>query len=771
MRITPVKGGASVVDFCPIMSPRLITVLGAVLTFCAALPAHPQAQGAVRPRPVVAVVLSGGGALGFAHVGVLKVIEEIGIPVDIVVGTSMGAIVGGLYAAGYSPSDMERLSRGLDWQSAFDDALADSPYSFREREVSRRYPFSLDLNASGFWADRGVFGAQSITTLLELMTVNVSRIDDFDRLPRRFRAVAADITTGEQVVLGRGSLADSMRASATIPLLFKPFMLDGRALVDGGIVNRLPTDIAREMGADIIIAVEVGESPSRTAADLRTMVDMVGQLSRVLIEQNAVPRRALADVVIAPDLTGFLRTDFHRATGIIRRGEEQARAARTALEGIAARIAASRPLEPRAGQEGSYLASSTPPVARTLQVQGASPDNEQYIRRVFTPLLDAPLDPRRMQAAMNDAYQSGRFEEVRVGVAPNDAGDALIVSTVAVAPARAAALLGLSYQGDLSETLSNTLVISPAIMVRDLSGKGSQLIVDAHIVDTLGGGIEYFQPLGGGLFVDASAGYLFDRQTFLQDDTALVGRVDRNPTAGAWTGFVLGQTGEVKAGLAWSSHHFLDPSHPVAVDSTASLARFRVAMDTRPARVFPMRGFSFNLGYDRALTALGGSSSFRKLSLDADVRIPLFSGLVAGLSFSGGTDFTASSASANALDPVDEFSLRTDSQFRGFQAWDVVGSHKLAAGLDLQYRLPGLYRLLGTDFYILGNVSAGNCWADLPQVTGLLPLRYGASLGLGARIQRNFQVATRVCYVDTGRLQLSVDVGSIAIDEATGALR
>jgi hemolysin activation/secretion protein len=184
-----------------------------------------------------------------------------------------------------------------------------------------------------------------------------------------------------------------------------------------------------------------------------------------------------------------------------------------------------------------------------------------------------------------------------------------------------------------------------------------------------------------------------------------------------------------------------------------------------------MRGFSFNLGYDRALTALGGSSSFRKLSLDADVRIPLFSGLVAGLSFSGGTDFTASSASANALDPVDEFSLRTDSQFRGFQAWDVVGSHKLAAGLDLQYRLPGLYRLLGTDFYILGNVSAGNCWADLPQVTGLLPLRYGASLGLGARIQRNFQVATRVCYVDTGRLQLSVDVGSIAIDEATGALR
>ena len=148
MRITPVKGGVSVVDLPLNMLTRIIPVLSVALCVCAPVPVL-SAQDAARPRPVVAVVLSGGGALGFAHVGALKVIEEIGIPVDIVVGTSMGAIVGGLYAAGYSPSDMEKLSRGVDWQSAFDDALADSPYSFREREVSRRYPFSLDLNAGG----------------------------------------------------------------------------------------------------------------------------------------------------------------------------------------------------------------------------------------------------------------------------------------------------------------------------------------------------------------------------------------------------------------------------------------------------------------------------------------------------------------------------------------------------------------------------------------------------------------------------------------------
>jgi len=150
------------------MVSRLLPLLAASLALCAsaALAAHAEGTEAARPRPVVAVVLSGGGARGFAHVGALNVIEEAGIPVDIVVGTSMGAIVGGLYAAGYSPSDMERIGRGVDWQAAFDDALSESPYGFREREVSRRYPFTLAFNAGGLWAERSLFGAQSITTLL-----------------------------------------------------------------------------------------------------------------------------------------------------------------------------------------------------------------------------------------------------------------------------------------------------------------------------------------------------------------------------------------------------------------------------------------------------------------------------------------------------------------------------------------------------------------------------------------------------------------------------
>jgi NTE family protein len=737
---------------------------------------------ASRPRPVVAVVLSGGAALGFAHVGVLKVIEEIGIPVDMVVGASMGAIVGGLYAAGYSPSDMESIAGKVDWQPVFNDAIADSPYSYREKEVAHRYPFTLGFGARGFWAGRGLLAGRSITTLLELLTVNVSTTEDFDLLPRRFRAVAADITTGEQVVLGRGRLADAIRASATIPLLFKPFTLDGRQLVDGGIVDRLPTDVARKLGADIVIAVEVNESPAGAPADLQTMFDVVGQVSRVLMESNTSTGRALADLVITPDMTGFRRLDFDRAPRIITRGEAEARKYIKELSALARRVAETRPLEPSAGRVGPYLGSANLPVAHSLQVTGAFADNEQVVRRIFAPLLNAPLHQGQLRDAVDEAYQTGRFEEIRFGLSPAAPGDpapagdpapgapGLVVETVPLAPPTVAALLGVRYKGDVSQTLVNSLVLSPGIIVRDLSGKGSQLIVDSRLVDSLGAGMEYFQPLGRRFFVDGFFRYLLSRDLFLQGDGAQVGRLDSGPAAGVWTGFLLGQSTEIKAGLSWSARRYLDPALTVAENTTASVARFLVAVDTRPAAVFPSRGFGIALGYDQALTELGGSESWKKLSLDAAALVPVTHLLTVGLTLSGGTDFTQARTDPGVLRPADAFSLRTEAQFRGYQEWEVRGSHKIAGSLDLQLRLPALGRLLGTDFYVLGSVSAGTCWTDLGQVAAQ-DLHYGGDVGIGVRVLRDFGVSARACYVDSGRYQLSVDLGSFAMNDAPGLVR
>jgi len=750
------------------MMPRRLFFLGAAALLIPRL-ASAQDMQPDHPRPVVAVVLSGGAALGFAHVGVLKVIEELGIPVDIVVGASMGAIVGGLYAAGYSPADMERIAGRVDWRAGFDDTMADSPYGFREKEVSRRFPFTVGFDTGGIWAGKGLLAGPSITTLLEVLTLNVSSIQDFDLLPRRYRAVAADVATGEKVVLASGRLADAMRASATIPFLFKPFMLDGRPLVDGGVVDRLPTDVARELGADIVIAVDVRENMARSAGELRTMVDVLGQVSTLLVNQDVEARRALADVMITPDLSGFRRLDFGSAIRIIRRGEEEARKYSVQLLSIAERVSEARPLVRGAGEPGSY--DSRPvPVPGSLLVRGAAADGEQAARRIFTPLLKTPLDPDRLQAAVEEAYQTGRFEDVRVGLAQGDGGQALAVDTVPVAPPKVAALLGVMYRGNLSDEPYNSLVLRPGVIVRDLSGKGSQLIMDARLVDSLGAGLEYFQPLGRLLFVDGFADYVYDRDLFLQGDAAKVGRLERGPSAGFWAGSLLGRAGELRAGLSWSARHFLDPSTPVTLDSTEALVGAQLTLDTRPAAVFPSSGIGFTVAYAQALPALGGTEAYKKLSLDAAAAIPLLPAFTVGITFSGGTDLTLSPGAPGVLGPEDAFSLRTESQFRGFQEWEVTGSHKLAAGLDLQLRLPWLNQVIGTDAYALANVSVGNCWTDPGLILSAFSVRTGASLGLGVRIRRNFEIATRVCWVDPGRVQLAVDIGSFALEEAEGPL-
>jgi len=756
---------------------RTLVVLTCAVLVCTSAHAGDGAPAAAPPgappaRPVVAVVLSGGAALGFAHVGVLKVIEEMGIPVDIVVGASMGAIVGGLYAAGYSPSDMERISGRVDWRAGFDDTMADSPYGFREREVSRRFPLTVGFDRGGVWAGKGLLNGQSITTLLEVLTLNVSSIQDFDRLPRRYRAVAVDMSTGEQVVLGRGRLADAMRASATIPLLLTPFVLDGRPLVDGGVVNRLPTDVARDLGADIVIAVDVRETPSRSATELRTIVDVLGQVSTLLVNQDIGERRALADLVITPDLAGFRRLDFTSAPKIIARGEREARKYSVQLLSIAQRISASRPLVHTAGQPGTYESLALP-VPRSVVVAGATGDAEVAARRIFGRLLNKPLDSASLRDAVDEAYQTGRFEEVRVGLGPAESGtgaQALEVDTVPLAPPKASALLGVTYEGNLSDQPSNSLVLAPGVIIRDLTGKGSQLLVGARLVDSQGAAAEYFQPLGRRLFVDAFGSYLYDRVLFLSGDSAQVGLLDRGAAGGFWAGSLLGPGGELKAGLSWSAHHYLDPTTPVAIDTSAAVAGVRFTLDSRPAAVFPSSGAGLGLSYDQALPQLGGAEEYKKLSLDAALAIPVTSAFTVGLTLSGGTDFTSGPSAPGVLGPDEAFSLRTESQFRGFQEWEIRGSHKLGTGLDLQLRLPWLNDVIGTDAYVLGNFSAGNCWSDPGQILSSFSVRTGASVGLGVRIRRNFEIATRVCWVDTGRLLLAVDIGSFGLEEASGPL-
>src|SRR5437867_9409144 len=273
------------------------------------------------------LALSGGGARGLAHIGVLKVLEELHVPIDVIAGTSMGAIVGGLYASGMSPDEIAQEMDRVDWAALFDDrpARPDLPYRRKQDDSNAFIDLELGLKSGRILLPRGLIAGQKVGFLFKSLTARAAFIDDFDRLPIPFRAVATDLANGSMVVLSRGDLADALRASMSLPGTLAPAEIDGHHLVDGGLVRNLPVDVARDAGADIVIAVDV-TTPFDPVESLKTVADVTRQVADMLTQDNVTEQTLRADLLIRPDLGAVSASNFAAGAEALRRGEEATRA-------------------------------------------------------------------------------------------------------------------------------------------------------------------------------------------------------------------------------------------------------------------------------------------------------------------------------------------------------------------------------------------------------------------------------------------------------------
>ncbi len=312
--------------------------LRALLLLAACAWAFPSGAADEPPRrPKVGLVLSGGGALGIAHVGVLQVLRELRVPVDLVVGTSMGSIVGASFASGMSPEEQARRIAAIDWDAVRRDEppRADQSILRKQLDVTGLWGVELGMRDGVPFLPRGAIAGQELLRVLRGF-VREPPEGDFDRLSVPYRAVATDIETGRMVVLSRGDLARSMRASMSVPGVVAPEEIDGRILLDGGLVRNLPVDVARQMGAEVIIAVNLGTKLLRRE-DLQSVLGVSLQMINILTEQNV--RRSLAeltdrDILIEPDLSGFSAVDFDKSVEIVPRGAAAARAVAARLQAL-----------------------------------------------------------------------------------------------------------------------------------------------------------------------------------------------------------------------------------------------------------------------------------------------------------------------------------------------------------------------------------------------------------------------------------------------------
>ena len=383
----------------------------AALAACLLLAGRAAPQASSPPRGVdslrVGLALSGGSARGFAHVGVLRALEEMGVPIHRVAGVSMGAVVGGLYAVGYGPDRLERLAVEQDWAALFSESEPIGAAWPGTGTRGVRHALSLPLRSGRPTLPTGLVAGQRVTQLLTRLTWHVHPTDDFRRLPVPFATVATDLETGEPVALVRGSLPLALRASLAIPSVFTPVRLDGRYFVDGGVSRNLPAEDVRRLGADVVVCSDVTE-PLEPADSVRTFLDVLTQTISFRTVREVERQRELCDVLIRPELDGLGSYSFGRAEAWIARGDSSARAVRDTLRALVSRAGAppERP-EPPALSPGADSV-----VVAAVRFPGLAAGRARYLRRVVGVPVGEPVTVERLDREVGRLYDAGLFSRV-----------------------------------------------------------------------------------------------------------------------------------------------------------------------------------------------------------------------------------------------------------------------------------------------------------------------------------------------------------------------
>ena len=377
-------------------------------------------QEAPPERPKIGLALSGGGARGGAHIGVLKALEELHIPIDYIAGTSMGAIIGGFYAAGYNAEEIEQIVAETDWMDAFSDQADRSGMTMRKKELDASFliPHRVGFNKGKIQLPLGVIEGQKLDQIFKRVLRPVQDDDDFNDLRIPFRAVATDLVTGEEVVMRSGSLAQAVRASMSIPGVFAPVVRRDRMLVDGGMANNLPISVVRDMGADIVIAVDIS-SPLLTRKQIDSVLAVSEQLTNFLTRRNTEAQLATLgpeDVLVLPVLVDVTSTDFKRVLDLVPVGYDAVMEHHERLAQLTTSVQG--PQEPIPGME-----EPSDYVVQFVNIDNASVLNDDIIRSRLAVTEGEVLDIPALEQSINHIYSLDVFQSVTYDLVRNEAGE------------------------------------------------------------------------------------------------------------------------------------------------------------------------------------------------------------------------------------------------------------------------------------------------------------------------------------------------------------
>ena len=692
---------------------RLLAILLLILLPFAASANEPDPSHAASSRPKVAVVLGGGGGHAIAHLGALEELERQHVPIDLIVGTGIGGVIGGLYAAGMTLPEINSFLLDTDWEDVCNPDTRREDLSFRRKRDDQDFliKYRVGIKDGQAQLPTALVPNEKLARLLQSAVANTKGTNSFDDLPIPFRTVTMDLLTGEEVILDSGSLDRAILATLTSPGTLPPVEREGKLLITGSLINNLPVDVAREWGADVVIVADV-DPYTREADDLNSVFGILDQVSHLLQRYNSVASLATlhdSDIVIRPAVGPAKETDFSSIGERLEHGSKSVIDVSDRLDAI--RISDSKYQALSAERRARRR---TVPVITAIDISNDSDVDDALILAQLSQPLNAPLNEAQLESDMRKIYGIGAFSSVNFDLREDGENAVLELDTVESRAGNRFWRFGISLQDDLEGNSSYTG--SASLTWTQLNRLGAEWRSVFRIGEFQEFSTEFYQPIDrrGRYFVSAGGGYVERNvNVFVANDITGQVRV-QEIAAQIGVGRIFGNSGQISVGLMqgqgknWSN---IGEDIPT-VDFDLGGASVAASFDTYDNVYFPKSGGRASLSWAGQRQSLGSS-------LDVDIA----SGGIAVAKTWGAHSLLGALDVQSQLDDVAgaQNLLTTGGLFRlsGFQRDELSGRHT-AVGRAIYYRQirsNPLRGLLNATLYVGASIELGNAWQNSTDVS------------------------------------------------------
>ena len=680
----------------------------------ATAPGAPEPKPAPKGRPLIGVALEGGGALGQAHIGVLKWFEEHHIPIDFLAGTSMGGLVGGLYATGKTADELRAVVKTADWPLLLGGATPYQDLSFRRKEDAREIPNALQIGLKhGASLPPGLNSGQQVNLLIDRETLPYSAMDSFDQLPIPFRCVSTELISGKAHVFQNGSLSDAMRATMSIPGVFAPVRKGDQIFVDGGLVDNLPTDVVRSMGAQIVIAVHLRISPA-SANQIQSVFSVLGQSVGLVIANTEIHGMEEADLIVKADVEKYSTMDYEKSDELIQIGYQAAEEKAAVLKPYILDDAAwAEYMREKQSRIRTHIG-----VPQFVKVEGVEGPSLAGLEKFLSPLVGKPIDQKGLDGLLTRLTGVGRYDSVTYDIAQENGKDGLLiyVHEKTYAPP----FLQPAFVIDGTQPENVTFTFGSRLTIMDVAGFRSEWRTDLQIGQTYGIHSELyrpFQPMGKWFFapfVDASRASFY---VYSKNNPKADYQLDR-VRGGLDLGYGFSRFSELRVGYGIG---YSDATLRLGTPDFRSFAgrlgalHMRYTLDHTNEPVIPTRGYYAQANFYYYDAFPSATKAFPSLQLTTQYFRPVFQRDSIFAIASGGSTFGYTNTG------VPQFFLGGVGRLTAYGLNELLGNQYFNGRVGYLKRVFTLPPFVGKQVYALGYGEVGKMYGDpfpAPKLSG-----------------------------------------------------